>query len=47
MEITGGHPDVAAVDLMEVSPEYDPTKSTQILAASALVTLIERQFAEE
>jgi agmatinase len=46
MEIAGTHPDIAAVDLMEVSPEYDPTMSTQILAASALVTLLERQFAE-
>ena len=47
MEIAGKHPDVAAVDLMEVSPKYDPTESTQILGASALVTLIERKFAED
>lgn len=47
MEIAGAHPAVAAVDLMEVSPQYDPTESTQILGASALVTLLERKFAEK
>ncbi|SEV83746.1 agmatinase [Natrinema salifodinae] len=46
MELLGTHDAVGAADLMEVAPEYDPTQSTQTLAAYLLVTLIERQFAE-
>lgn len=46
MEILGTHDAVGGADLMEVAPDYDPTRSTQTLAAYLLVTLIERQFAE-
>lgn len=46
METLGAHNAVGAADLMEVAPEYDPTRSTQTLAAYLLVTLVERQFAE-
>jgi agmatinase len=46
MEVLGTHDAVGAADLMEVAPEYDPTRSTQTLAAYLLVTLVERQFAE-
>ncbi|MFC4245983.1 agmatinase [Natribaculum luteum] len=47
MEIAGTYDEVGAVDLMEVAPNYDPTRSTQTLAAYLLVTLLERKFAEE
>ncbi|USZ73482.1 agmatinase [Natronosalvus halobius] len=46
VELLGTHEEVGAADLMEVAPEYDPTRSTQTLAAYLLVTLIERMFAE-
>jgi agmatinase len=46
METLGAHDAVGAADLMEVAPEYDPTESTQTLAAYLLVVLVERQFAE-
>jgi len=32
---------------MEMSPQFDPTESTQILGANTLVTLLERKFAEK
>jgi agmatinase len=46
METVGARDCVGAVDLMEVAPTYDPTEGTQRLAASLLVTFLERQFAE-
>jgi agmatinase len=46
METAGSRDEVAAVDLMEVAPAYDPTEGTQRLAAYLLVTFLERQFAE-
>lgn len=46
MEVLGTHDAVGAADVMEVSPRYDPTESTQTLAAFLAVTLLERQFAE-
>jgi agmatinase len=46
MEVLGTHDAVGGADLMEVSPKYDPTESTQTLGAYLLVTLLERQFAE-
>lgn len=46
MEILGTHDAIGAADLMEVSPTYDPTNSTQTLGAYLLVTLLERLFAE-
>ncbi|WP_266081068.1 agmatinase family protein [Haladaptatus caseinilyticus] len=46
MEILGTHDDIGAADLMEVSPKYDPTESTQTLGAYLAVTLLERLFAE-
>ncbi|WP_290810732.1 agmatinase family protein [Halovivax sp.] len=46
VEILGTRECVQGVDLMEVSPTYDPTNSTQLLGASLLVTLLERRFAE-
>lgn len=46
VEILGTHDAVGAADLMEIAPEYDPTKATQTLGAYLLVTLVERQFAE-
>jgi agmatinase len=45
MEILGTHKAVTAVDLMEVAPTFDPTETTQRLAAYLLVTLLERKFA--
>ncbi|WP_423751687.1 agmatinase family protein [Salinirarus marinus] len=46
MEVVGRHDAVGGADLMEVSPTYDPTASTQTLGAYLLVTLVERLFAE-
>lgn len=46
METLGAHAAVGAADLMEVAPPFDPTENTQRLAATLLVTLLERQFAE-
>ncbi|WP_435156237.1 agmatinase family protein [Haladaptatus sp. DFWS20] len=46
MEILGTHDAIGAADLMEISPNYDPTESTQTLGAFLAVTLLERQFAE-
>ncbi|GAD51830.1 agmatinase [Halarchaeum acidiphilum MH1-52-1] len=46
METLGGHDAVGAVDLMEVSPPFDPEGSTARLGAYLLVTLLERTFAE-
>lgn len=46
MEVLGAHDAVGAVDLMEVSPEYDPTGTTALLGSQLLVTLLERRFAE-
>jgi agmatinase len=46
MEILGVHDAVAAADLMEVAPSFDPAENTQRLAAYLLVTLLERQFIE-
>lgn len=46
MEVLGTHDAVGAVDLMEVSPPFDPEGSTARLGAYLLVTLLERQFAE-
>jgi agmatinase len=45
MRVLGSHDVVGAVDLMEVSPPYDPTEGTQRLAAYLLVTLLEQKFA--
>lgn len=47
METLGTQSAVGAVDLMEVAPDCDPTESTQVLGAFLLLTLLERQFAEE
>ncbi len=44
-ETVGAHDAVAAVDLMEVAPPFDPTANTQRLGAELLVTLLEQQFA--
>lgn len=46
MEVVGASDAVAAIDLMEVAPRYDPTEGTQRLASYLLVTALERQFAE-
>lgn len=46
MQILGAHDAVAAADMMEVAPTYDPTRGTHRLAAYLLVTLLERKFAE-
>lgn len=45
MAVLGAHDAVAAVDMMEVAPRYDPTGGTQRLAAYLLVTLLEHKFA--
>ena len=46
METLGADERVGALDLMEVAPNYDPTETTARLAASLLVTALERRFAE-
>ncbi|WP_137285510.1 agmatinase family protein [Halorussus salinisoli] len=46
METLGTHDAVGAADLMEVAPDFDPTRSTQTLGAYLLITLLERKFAE-
>ena len=46
METLGAHDAVAAADLMEVAPDYDPAGNTSRLAANLLVALLERKFAE-
>jgi agmatinase len=43
--VLGDDPAVAACDLMEVSPPYDPTGATARLGANLLVALLERRFA--
>jgi len=45
METLGEYDAVGAVDLMEVSPPFDPTDNTARLAANLLVAVLERQFA--
>ncbi|WP_331236379.1 agmatinase family protein [Natronorarus salvus] len=46
LETVGADERVGALDLMEVSPCYDPTGTTARLAAVLLVTALERRFAE-
>ena len=46
VETLGADERVGALDLMEVAPNYDPTETTPRLAASLLVTALERRFAE-
>ena len=45
MAVLGRHDAVGAVDMMEVAPRYDPTESTERLAAYLLVRFLEQKFA--
>ena len=40
MKTLSGYPELGALDLCEVSPEWDPTGRTVMLAASGLVRLL-------
>ena len=42
--VAGGEREVVGIDLVEVAPDYDPSGSTQILAAQLLMNLIGRIF---
>lgn len=46
MDILGERSDVAALDLVEIAPRIDPTDSTALLGAKAVVQFLEAQFAE-